>query len=154
MFDGLGIIGLIAGAKQFIKEATEKEIPAEYWNNKDLMYKDKMNPNLTWQDVQRNLWNGKYYAPEVIPEQYEEPKPKIVDRARYEHDVEMYSKGVADLEAARGGYSRIMSSDEAGFPCDVRDIERFKLDAEEFGQAIADGKAMAGLYCFITKNRF
>lgn len=40
MFDGLGILGLFAGTKQLIKESTEKPIPSEFWNNKDLMHKD------------------------------------------------------------------------------------------------------------------
>ena len=52
MFDAFGIIGLIAGAKQLIKEATEKPVPAEYWNNKDLMHKDKMNPDVSPQQME------------------------------------------------------------------------------------------------------
>lgn len=151
MFDGLGIIGLFAAVAQIIKESTEKEIPASYWNNKALIYKDKMNPAISPQQFMKNLEHGKYYAPEVIPEKYEQPKPEIVDVERYEHDVKMYSQRVADIEASRGGYSRIMSPEEAGFPCNVRDIERFKHDAEEFGQAVADCDAMYGLYCFIAK---
>ena len=47
MFDGLGIIGLFAGAKQLIKESIEKPIPAENWNNKALMHEDKMNPDIS-----------------------------------------------------------------------------------------------------------
>lgn len=152
MFDGLGIIGLFAGAAQLIKESTEKPIPACYWNNKALMHEDKMNPDVSPQQIMKNLENGKYYAPEVIPERYEKPV-KIVDIERYEHDVEMYSQAVADIEAERGGYSRMLKPDEERFPCNVRDIERFKRDAEEFGQAIADGKAMDGMYCFVTNNR-
>ncbi len=62
MFDGLGIIGIFAGIKQLIKESTEKEIPAEYWNNKDLMHKDKMNPDVTPQQIMKNLEKGKYYS--------------------------------------------------------------------------------------------
>ena len=154
MFDGLGILGMIMGAKQLIKESTEKEIPASYWNNKDLMHKDKMNPDISSQQIMKNLERGKYYSPTVIPERYEQPKSKIIDKERYEHDVKMYSKAVADIEASRGGYSRMLKPNEERFPCDVRDIKRFKLDAEEFGQAIADGQAMDGLYCFITENRF
>lgn len=152
MFDGLAIIGLFAGAIQIFKEKTEKKIPASYWNNKDLMHKDKMNPNVSPQQIMKNLENGKYYSPTV--ERYEQPKPEIVDIERYKHDIIVYSKGVAEIESFRGGYSRMLQPGEERFPCNVRDIERFRLDAEEFGQAIADGKAMDGLYCFITKNRF
>lgn len=92
MFDGLGIIGIFAGIKQLIKESTEKEIPAEYWNNKDLMHKDKMNPDISPQQIMKNLEKGKYYAPEVISERYEMPVKPIVDKKRYNHDVRVYGK--------------------------------------------------------------
>lgn len=55
MFDVLGIIGLFAAGKQIIKEKTEKEIPASYWNNKDLIHKDKMNPDVSPQQLMKNL---------------------------------------------------------------------------------------------------
>lgn len=112
MFDGLGIIGLIAGARQLIKEATEKEIPASYWNNKDLMYRDKMNPDISPQQVMKNLERGKYYAPEVIPERYEMPAKPIIDRESYEHDVKKYGKEVADANAKYGMYSFILRVDK------------------------------------------
>lgn len=106
MFDAFGMIGLIAGTKQLIREKTEKEIPAEYWNNKALMHKDKT--TLTWKDVQRNLENGKYYAPEVIPEKYEKPVKPVADKVRYEYDVKMYGKEIADDNAKQGLYSFIL----------------------------------------------
>lgn len=108
MFDGLGIIGLFAAGKQIIKETTEKPIPASYWNNKDLMHKDKMNPNVSPQQIMKNLENGKYYAPEVIPEKYEEPTKPIIDRVRYEHDVRTYGREIADDNAKQGFYSYML----------------------------------------------
>ncbi len=109
MFDGLGIIGLFAAAKQLIKESTEKPVPAEYWNNKDLMHKDKMNPDVSPQQIMKNLENGKYYAPEVIPERYEMPVKPIVDRARYERDAMEYGREIADDNAKMGLYSFILN---------------------------------------------
>ena len=110
MFDGLGIIGLFAGAAQLIKESTEKPIPASYWNNKDLMHKDKMNPDISPQQIMKNLENGKYYAPEVIPERPEMPVKPIVDRERYEHDVMEHGKEVADANAKLGMYSFVLKT--------------------------------------------
>lgn len=107
MFDGLGIIGLFAVAKQFIKESTEKPVPAEYWNNKALMHEDKMNPDVSPQQVMKNIEKGKYYSPTVIPERYEQPV-KIVDRKSYNHDVRVYGKEVADENAKLGLYSFVL----------------------------------------------
>lgn len=107
MFDAFGIIGLIAGAKQLIKESTEKPVPAEYWNNKDLMHKDKMNPDVSPQQFMKNLKDGKYCSSEVIPERYEKTV-KIVDRKGYEHDVRVYGKEIADDNAKMGLYSFVL----------------------------------------------
>lgn len=108
MFDGLGIIGLFAAAKQLIKEAAEKEVPAEYWNNKALMYEDKMNPDVSPQQIMKNLEKGKYYSPTVVPERYEMPVKPIVDKKSYNHDVRMYGKEIADSNAKLGLYSFIL----------------------------------------------
>lgn len=107
-FDAFGIIGLIAGTKQILKEKTEKEIPAEYWNNKDLMHNDKMNPNVSPEQLMKNLENGKYYSPTVIPERYEMPVKPIIDKKRYEHDVRVYGKEIADDNAKQGLYSFVL----------------------------------------------
>lgn len=108
MLDGLGIIGIFAGAKQFIKESTEKPVPAEYWNNKALLHEDKMNPDVTPQQIMKNLEKGKYYAPTIIPERYEMPVKPIVDRKSYEHDVRVYGKEIADDNAKMGLYSFVL----------------------------------------------
>ena len=113
MFDAFGIIGLFAAAKQFIRESTEKPVPAEYWNNKDLMHKDKMNPNVTPQRFTKNLKDGKYYSSKVIPEQYEMPVKPIVDKKRYNHDVRMYGKEIADDNAKQGLYSFVLKMDDS-----------------------------------------
>ncbi|MEY8421694.1 hypothetical protein AALB52_02945 [Lachnospiraceae bacterium 38-14] len=108
MFNGLGILGLFAGTKQIIKEAAEKEIPASYWNNRDLMHKDKMNPDVSPQQIMKKLENGKYYSPTVIQEQYEMPVKPIVDKKRYNHDVRVYGKEIADDNAKQGLYSFVL----------------------------------------------
>jgi hypothetical protein len=108
VFNGLGILGLFAGTKQIIKEAAEKEIPASYWNNRDLMHKDKMNPDVSPQQIMKKLENGKYYSPTVIQEQYEMPVKPIVDKKRYNHDVRVYGKEIADDNAKQGLYSFVL----------------------------------------------
>lgn len=109
MFDAFGIIGLIAGAKQLIKEKTEKPVPAEYWNNKALMHEDKMNPDVSPQQIMKNLEKGKYYSPTVISERYEMTVKPIVDIKSYNHDVRVYGKEIADDNAKMGLYSFILN---------------------------------------------
>lgn len=108
MFDAFGIIGLFAAGKQLIKEKTEKPIPAEYWNNKALIHEDKMNPDISPQQFMKNLKEGKYCSSEVTPEKYEQPVKPIVDKKRYNHDVKIYGKEIADDNAKQGLYAFVL----------------------------------------------
>lgn len=157
MFDGLAVIGLIAGAVQLFKEKTEKKIPASYWNNKDLMHKDKMNPNVSPQQIMKNLEKGKYYSPEVIPERYETPVKSIEDVKGYEHDVMKYGKEIADDNVKMGLYSFVLDIDEKDEKEEqpkIRDVERYKYDVERYGQEKADELAREGNYEYIYKNEY
>ena len=55
-----GISALFLGG-QAVKQATTPTIPASYWRNRELMNADKLNPNISPEQVQRNLESGKYY---------------------------------------------------------------------------------------------
>lgn len=60
----LCLIGIAVFISAKIKESRKPYIPASYWRNKDLMYKDKLDPNVSPQQVMKNLENGKYYLPD------------------------------------------------------------------------------------------
>lgn len=54
------IIGLISVIVNIIKEKTEPTIPAENWNNWDLIHKDKYDNRISQKEFEKNLKNGKY----------------------------------------------------------------------------------------------
>lgn len=65
------LLTLLSGAflaKDAIKEKRRPTVPKSYWRNKELMNEDKLNPNISPEQVQRNLENGKYY---LSDEEYE-----------------------------------------------------------------------------------
>lgn len=69
------ILTMISGlflANEKRKELKRPVIPASYWRNKELMNADKLNPNISPEQVMKNLESGKYYLPE-------EPKNEIPD---------------------------------------------------------------------------
>lgn len=47
------------------KEKFEKEIPASYWRNEELMRKDKLDPSISPEQVMKNLKKGKYFLPDT-----------------------------------------------------------------------------------------
>lgn len=57
-----------------IKEVRRPTIPASYWRNKELMNKDKLDPNISYQQVQKNLENGKYYLSDEEYAKRNQPK--------------------------------------------------------------------------------
>ena len=54
------IIGLISVIVEIIKEKTQPTIPAENWNNWDLIRKDRYDNHISQKEFENNLKNGKY----------------------------------------------------------------------------------------------
>ena len=77
MLHGLFIVSFICTVTQLIKEQCEPVIPAENWENKDLIYKDRMS-GISEKEFHRNLVNGKYKITEKYPEPHRNAKGKII----------------------------------------------------------------------------
>ena len=54
------IIGLISVIVEIVKEKTQQHIPAENWNNWDLIRKDRYDNRISPKEFEKNLRNGKY----------------------------------------------------------------------------------------------
>lgn len=65
--------------REYIKEKRQPTIPAEYWRNKELMNKDKLDATIPPEQVLKNLRAGKYY---LSDEEYE----KILQKERDSRD--------------------------------------------------------------------
>lgn len=63
MFLNLLLSALFLG-REYIKEKTTPVIPASYWNNKELIYKDRVGRCISPEQFMKNLESGKYYLPE------------------------------------------------------------------------------------------
>mgnify|MGYP007069941266 CR=1 FL=1 len=100
---------LLAGgylAHEFIKEARQPFIPAEYFRNKDLIYEDRVVKCMPFKQYMTNLENGKYYLPDVPPdavidnmEQYKKDSEydfmkayKAAQKGKYAKDYDPYAK--------------------------------------------------------------
>ncbi len=105
LLSGLAVICFV---KEIVKDKTQRIIPAESWGNKALMYDDKINPDISPQQIMKNLEKGKYYSSTVLQERYEIPVKPIVDKKRYNHDVREYGKEIADDNAKQGLYSFVL----------------------------------------------
>ena len=56
----LGLIALVYIIFKLIQEAAEPTIPGSFYNNQELYRKDTMDPNISAEELKRNVRNGKY----------------------------------------------------------------------------------------------
>lgn len=82
------MLGAFVLGREYIKEKATPVIPAGYWNNKELIYKDRVERHISPEEFMRNLQNGKYYLPE----------PSDVTKAKQKKDPEHR------VRIARGGW--------------------------------------------------
>ena len=57
--DILGIIGILFAGKELIQEKCTPVIPAENWQNRELIQKDILNPDCSNNQFMKNLSNVK-----------------------------------------------------------------------------------------------
>ena len=82
------------------KDKFEKKIPAEFWRNTDLMNADKLDVNISPEQVMKNLESGKYYLPDY-PIGFDMKYEK-----EYEEDKKVHGFLYAYKKAARGEYGK------------------------------------------------
>ncbi len=76
-FLGSGVAGIFSAlfvGGNIIKEKMTPVIPASYWRNKELMNSDKLNPNISPEQVMKNLERGKYYLSDAEYERRQKEK--------------------------------------------------------------------------------
>ncbi|MBQ9199147.1 MAG: hypothetical protein IJ141_03135 [Lachnospiraceae bacterium] len=102
MFDLL--FGLFA-VNKLHKEKKEAKHPlsAQHWNNEKLLHEDRMNPNVTEEQILKNAHKGKYYS--TNPVYVDNDIRKIVNREAYEKDIEIYGYRFAEMKREAGCYA-------------------------------------------------
>lgn len=91
MLDGLFIASVLGTVAQVLKEARQKEVPAENWANKELYHKDMMD-GVPVEQRMKNLENGKYKLTEQHPEPHRATDGRIIieNNLLYQEDLKRY----------------------------------------------------------------
>lgn len=76
------LLGAFVLGKEYIKEKTTPVVPAGYWNNKELIYKDRVERHISTEEFMRNLYNGKYYLPDEPKAVAEEPTRESIKETK------------------------------------------------------------------------
>lgn len=100
-------VSLITAGIPWLKEKTEKSIPAENWANKDLVWKDRRS-GMSEKEILKNVQRGKYYLKNDYQEPHRDPKTGrvIVENCLlYNEDLKKYGYSQVLEWVQRGKYN-------------------------------------------------
>lgn len=101
----LAALGAAFLGKEYIKEMRRPTIPASYWRNEALMREDDLNPDISPQQVMKNLENGKYYLSDAEYERRQKEKKDMTYALK--RDDETYTQYYERVAKERERRSRL-----------------------------------------------
>ena len=96
----LGAVAAVLTGKELIKEKCTPVIPAENWQNRELIQKDILNPECNNNQFMKNLANGKYRKPEQTTEPHKDSAGNIIidNTVLFWEDVNSHQYSTAQIE--------------------------------------------------------
>lgn len=126
--DILGIIGILFAGKELIQEKCTPVIPAENWQNRELIQKDILNPDCSSNQFMKNLANGKYRKPEQVIEQHRDKAGNIIidNTVLFWEDVNSHQYSVEQIERFKqlGRYN--LTAEESQLQKEQQKRKRYK----------------------------
>lgn len=128
MFDILGIIGILFASKELIKEKCTPVIPAENWQNRELIQKDILNPDCSNNQFMKNLANGKYRKPEQVTEPHRDRTGNIIidNTVLFWEDVNSHQYSVEQIERFKQSGKYNLTAEESQMQREQQKRMRYK----------------------------
>lgn len=128
MFDILGIIGILFASKELIKEKCTPVIPAENWQNRELIQKDILNPKCNNEQLMKNLVNGKYRKTEQITEPHRDSAGNIIidNTVLFWEDVNSHQYSTVQIEQFRQSGRYNLTAEESQMQKEQQKRKRYK----------------------------
>lgn len=128
MFDILGIIGILFASKELIKEKCTPVIPAENWQNRELIQKDILNPDCSNNQFMKNLANGKYRKPEQAVEPHRDSAGNVIvdNTVLFWEDVNSHQYSTAQIERFKQSGRYNLSAKESQMQREQQKRKRYK----------------------------
>lgn len=98
-----GLVGLLFGASEIIKEKTTKPLPKATRFDWDAYYED-IRKGMTTQEQIKKRQRGGYWTTKPLPS--ERPLDVVDDVERYESDKKIYGESLAEIRRKNGLYRR------------------------------------------------
>lgn len=128
MFDILGIIGILFVGKELIKEKCTPVIPAENWQNRELIQKDILNPDCSNNQLMKNLVNGKYRKTEQITEPHKDSAGNIIidNTVLFWEDVNSHQYSTVQIERFKQSGRYNLTAEESQIQREQQKRKRYK----------------------------
>ena len=128
MFDILGIIGILFASKELIKERHTSVIPADNWQNRELIQKDILNPECNNNQFMKNLANGKYRKTEQITEPHRDSAGNIIidNTVLFWEDVNSHQYSTTQIERFKQSGRYNLTAEESQMQREQQKRKRYK----------------------------
>lgn len=128
MINILSILAAVLTGKELIKEKCTPVIPAENWQNRELIQKDILNPDCSNNQFMKNLVNGKYRKPEQAAEPHRDNAGNIIidNTVLFWEDVNSHQYYVEQIERFKQSGRYNLTAEESQLQKEQQKRKRYK----------------------------
>ena len=124
----LGAVAAVLTGKELIKEKCTPVIPAENWQNRELIQKDILNPECNNNQFMKNLANGKYRKPEQTTEPHKDSAGNIIvdNTVLFWEDVNSHQYSTVQIERFKQSGRYNLTAEESQLQKEQQKRKRYK----------------------------
>lgn len=128
MFNVFGIIGILFAGKELIQEKCTPVIPAENWQNRELIQKDILNPECNSNQFMKNVVNGKYRKTEQAAEPHRDSAGNIIidNTVLFWEDVNSHQYSTTQIERFKQSGRYNLTVEESQIQREQQKRKRYK----------------------------
>lgn len=124
----LGAVAAVLTGKELIQEKCTPVIPAENWQNRELIQKDILNPECSNNQFMKNLANGKYRKPEQAAEPHRDSAGNIIidNAVLFWEDINSHQYSTAQIERFKQSGRYNLTVEESQMQREQQKRKRYK----------------------------
>ena len=124
----LGVLAAVLTGKELIQEKCTPVIPAENWQNRELIQKDILNPDCSNDQLMKNLASGKYRKPEQAADPHRDTKGNVIidNTVLFWEDVNSHQYSTVQLERFKQSGRYNLTAEESQMQREQQKRKRYK----------------------------
>lgn len=128
MINILSVLAAVLTGKELIQEKCTPVIPAENWQNRELIQKDIQNPKCNNEQLMKNLASGKYRKPEQVAEPHRDSAGNVIvdNTVLFWEDVNSHQYSTAQIERFKQSGRYNLTVEESQMQREQQKRKRYK----------------------------